>query len=221
MTPDKIRFGAILLLLPLGALSISAHQNSDLRETLAHGQIQSGHNSLGCVDCHKEPNASWRQQIQANVQFAMGTRTGPVDFGYQPITSGVCLDCHTRPNERHPIYRFREPRFQEALETVDATSCLGCHSEHTNARAETEVGFCVACHADLEMKSDPVDVPHVTLIKSEDWSSCLGCHDFHGNHIHSAPKAVDDAYSVEALRAYLDAGPSPYGSQKQYEAKQP
>lgn len=219
MTPDKIRYAALLLMIPIILLSTAALSVPELRTATAHGPIQSGHAELGCADCHEKPDASWRQQIQANVQYAIGLRVEPVDFGYQTVTSATCLGCHERPNDRHPIYRFREPRFQDALTAVDATSCLGCHSEHTDARSFASVDFCSACHEDLQLKSDPIDVPHHTLIAEENWSSCLGCHDFHGNHTHKVPTVLSAVFSVEDLKNYLAAGPSPYGSEKRYEAK--
>ena len=221
MTPQRIRYAALFLLIPFGALAVSAFQNDVVLRAVAHGPIQADHASLECSDCHVRPEASWRQQIQANVRFVVGAREDPVDFGYQAIESLTCIGCHERPNERHPIYRFREPRFLEAKEVVDATSCLGCHTEHTDARSFAQVDFCIACHGDLELKSDPLDVSHVALIKEERWGTCLGCHDFHGNHTHEVPKLIEAAFDVEDLRAYLADGPSPYGTEKIYEAKDP
>lgn len=221
MTPQHIRYTALLLLIPFGALAVSAFQNQTVLRTVAHGPIQVDHANLGCSDCHIAPDATWRQQIQANLRYVVGARSEAVDFGYHPVTSDTCLGCHERPNERHPIYRFREARFQDAQEIVDATSCLGCHTEHTNERAFAQVDFCVACHSDLELKTDPLDVSHVQLIKVENWGSCLGCHDFHGNHAYEAPKLLDAAFDVDALEAYFADGSNPYGTEKLYEAKDP
>lgn len=212
---------ALLLLIPFGFLSFAAVQTPSMQRTLAHGPIQAGHAELGCSDCHVDPDSSWRQQIQANLRYVVGARTEPVDFGYHPVTSVTCLTCHERPNERHPIYRFREARFQDAQEIVDATTCLGCHTEHTNERSFAQLDTCMACHSDLELKSDPLDVPHITLIENDNWDSCLGCHDFHGNHTHEVPTLLDAAFDADALRDYLAAGPSPYGTEKRYEAKDP
>lgn len=218
MNPDKIRYAALGLLVPVTYLCFAAFQTPVIQQALAHGPIQIGHDTLECNDCHKKPDASWRQQIQANVHYVVGARSEPVDFGYHPVESSTCLDCHDRPNERHPVYRFREPRFQEALEQVDASSCLGCHSEHANERSFADIEFCSACHEDLKLQSDPVDVAHETLIANDDWGTCMGCHDYHGNHIYQTPTILSSAISVDELRAYLSAGPNPYGSRKRYEA---
>ena len=221
MTPRRIRIFALSLLFPVGVLGVFALESPAMNTVLAHGPIQVGHEELACADCHRAPEASWRQQIQANVQYALGTRAHPVDFGYQPITSVTCIGCHDRPNDRHPIYRFREARFRDALDVVDATSCLGCHTEHTDERAFAALDFCQACHEPLELKSDPLDIDHVTLIKADEWESCLGCHDFHGNHVHRVPTVVAEAFNADPLHDYLKSGPSPYGITKQYEGKTP
>ena len=221
MTPDKIRYAALFLLVPIGLLGLATLNTPSMQVSLAHGPIQSGHEDLECVQCHITPDASWRQQIQANVRYTLGRRLTPVDFGYKHVDSDTCLSCHERSNERHPIYRFREPRFHEALAQVDATSCLGCHSEHAAERSFVEVSFCSACHASLELKSDPIDVSHKALITQKKWESCLGCHDFHGNHVFETPLRVKDAFRTEELRSYLAAGPSPYGDTKQFGADAP
>lgn len=221
ITPDKIRNTALFMIVPIGLLSLLTLNAPDLHPSLAHGPIQAGHEDVQCVQCHLKPDATWRQQIQANARFAIGLRRQSVDFGYQVVDTDTCLSCHERPNERHPIYRFNEPRFREALKVVDATSCLGCHTEHTAARSFASVDFCAACHADLALKSDPLDVLHATLAGDKNWGSCLGCHDFHGNHVFESPVRLNMAFPVEALRDYLAAGPSPYGTQKQFEAIEP
>jgi cytochrome c553 len=219
ITPDAIRIFALVVTLPVVAASVAVLAKPSLKQVLAHGPIQVGHESTECTDCHRREDASLRQQIQANIQFALGNRENSVDFGYLPVTSSDCLDCHERPNERHPIYRFREPRFSEAVEIVNATSCLGCHTEHTGQRSFSDVGVCGACHGDLKLLNDPVDVPHETLVRDKKWQTCLGCHDFHGNHIYKAPKLLIEAAPVQDIVDYLAAGESPYGMGKLYEAE--
>ena len=191
-----IRLFALILILPITALSVFATTNPVLKKSLAHGPIQVGHKEIQCLSCHQRDDTTWRQQIQANVQYALGHRKAAVDFGYLPVTSTQCLDCHQRPNERHPIYRFREPRFAEAVEKIKATSCLGCHTEHTAERSFAAVEFCAACHNDLKLSNDPLDVSHEILAKDKKWETCLGCHDFHGNHRQRTPKLLIDAAPI-------------------------
>lgn len=219
LSPSGIRKFALLLSLPVTAWCITTLSTPTLRTALAHGPIQSGHGELTCVQCHERPNATWRQQIQANTRFAIGVRARPVSFGYVPIDAETCIGCHERPNERHPIYRFREPRFEDAKSVVDATSCLGCHSEHTGMRAEASTDYCRACHDELIVKSDPLDISHAELIGEKRWTSCLGCHDFHGNHAFKPPEKLGAAIAIEEIRAYLGDGPDPYGTPKLYEAE--
>lgn len=207
------------MLVPMGALAAAALFVPQVHKTVSHGPIQTDHNDLDCTDCHKGTQATWRQQIQANVQYTLGRRSQPVDFGHRSVASGDCMACHDRPNERHPIYRFREPRFQQAVTNIEATSCLGCHSEHANARSFVEIDFCQFCHDDLVLKNDPVDVPHAQLVADENWQSCLGCHDFHGNHVHTSPTQLASAIPASEIREYLKNKSSPYGAEKLYGAK--
>lgn len=215
----RVRRFALLLATPLvlaaGTIAVTDRGNS----LIAHGPIQTGHSDIDCADCHAPAPGSARQQIQANLRHLAGLRSVPADFGYAPVSSAQCLDCHERPNERHPIYRFREPRFTEARDVVEATSCLGCHSEHRAERVSAELTFCRACHGELELKLDPLDVPHHELVAAGDWNSCLGCHDFHGNHARTPQTRVLDAHEVEALLDYLKNGASPYGREKIFKAE--
>lgn len=219
ITPDRIRIFALLLMIPFAVGAVAVLAKPSFQEVLAHGPIQAGHENVQCTDCHRRDDATLRQQIQANLHYALGNRENSVDFGYLPVTSSDCLDCHERPNERHPIYRFREPRFAEAVEVVNATSCMGCHTEHTDQRSFSDVGVCAACHGDLKLVNDPVDVSHETLVREKQWQTCLGCHDFHGNHTYKAPKLMVEAVPVQDIEDYLAAGDSPYGTEKLYKAE--
>ena len=219
ITPQTIRFFSLILILPVAFIGVVVLDNPSFSTVVAHGPIQVGHENILCADCHRKTGSTLRQQIQANVNYVLGARENAVDFGYLPVTSSECLDCHERPNERHPIYRFREPRFAEANEVVNATSCMGCHTEHTDQRSFVEIDVCSACHDDLIVLNDPVDVPHDILVKDQQWQSCLGCHDFHGNHNHKTPKLLIEAAPVQTIIDYLAAGNSPYGVDKLYKAK--
>ena len=212
-----IRKLALLGAVPFLILAVFAFQSPSSMAKLAHGPLLADHQGISCGACHLEAEGTTRQQIQANLHHLLRLRADPVDFGYQPVMSAQCLACHARPNERHPIYRFREPRFSEALSVVDATNCLGCHGEHTQELSFAEIGFCRACHQDLKLRSDPIRPSHAARISSADWAGCLTCHDYHGNHAFKAPVLDADAASVDAIRRYLISGPSPYGDKKIYE----
>ncbi|MEM7241063.1 MAG: hypothetical protein AAF429_02660 [Pseudomonadota bacterium] len=218
----KIRLLAFIISLPVLGLAAVAISVPDYQFMIAHGPIQKGHANVDCSGCHVPATGTTRQQVQANFKRLVGLREDKIDFGFAAVNSETCLNCHERPNERHPIYRFNEPRFQQARAEVAATSCLGCHSEHSDARVMAEVGqtFCVHCHEDLVLKNDPLDQSHVALIEAGQWGSCLGCHDFHGNHAHKAQIRVADAFGPAAIKAYLGNGPSPFGTKKIYEAKE-
>lgn len=187
----------------------------------AKGPMNTGHGKLACATCHKNAPGSFRQQIQANLRHALGWREVPAFFGRLPVSNADCMACHERPNDRHPVYRFLEPRFSRARETLRPHQCVSCHAEHHGKRVTLgEIGYCVNCHKDTRLKKDPIDVPHADLIARKQWDSCLGCHDFHGNHIMQTEKSVDKRTSTKRIRAYFDGGSSPYGTNLHYKAKQ-
>lgn len=216
---NKLRATALAISVPFllyGLIFLFTEKDDEFFST---GTIQHAHQDLVCADCHVESKGTVRQQIQANVKYALGKREHPADFGFQDVTSVQCLTCHERPNDRHPIYRFREPRFVDAIAEIDATSCLGCHSEHVNEKVSTGIEFCSACHQELEVKDDPIDVAHTQLIENEQWNTCLGCHDFHGNHRRETQVNVDDRFLDGDIKDYFAAGKSPYGNDLFYEAE--
>ncbi len=216
-----VRIWALLAVLPTAVWAGFALTQANIKTSLAHGPLIAAHDGVACVQCHKETQGTVRQQVQAQVRYVLGLRETPVDFGYAAVQSDQCLACHARPNERHPIYRFREPRFAEAVTQVEARSCLGCHSEHRPEIVTAQPTLCQACHGDLVVKNDPVDVPHVTLVAQDNWRSCLGCHDFHGNHAFKPPSKLAEALPEPAIWAYFEGGADPYGSPKLYEGKEP
>jgi hypothetical protein len=71
-----------------------------------------------------------RQQIQANLPHWLGLRQTGASFGHEPLASRHRLDCHSRDKDRHPTFRFREPRFAGVVATPDTRTCLSCHAEH-------------------------------------------------------------------------------------------
>jgi len=222
MPPAKsLRLYAALMIVPVTALSVSVMIPGQGQRVLAHGPLLEKHDGLACSTCHLPALGSTRQQIQAELRHMVGLRQTPVDFGYQPVRSDQCLHCHARANERHPIYQFQEPRFRQALTEVAATSCLGCHSEHGDVKIHSGSSFCSACHDGLALKTDPLDVSHVTLIRESRWDSCMGCHDFHGNHGHNIPDRIENALPIHEVQAYLRGGHDPYGAFKYYRGATP
>lgn len=219
LSTKSLRKTALAVGLPVAVAGIIVLQAAPAKTVIAHGPIQSGHADISCDGCHTPSAGTIRQQIQANLHYALGWRETHADFGFGPVSSDQCIDCHERANDRHPIYRFNEPRFVEVLQTLDAASCLGCHSEHQAEVAFVEPQFCRNCHEDLRVKNDPIDVPHHDLISQKQWESCLGCHDFHGNHKRDTQLVLKDVIPIQEIRAYLADGPSPYGAVKTFEAR--
>jgi len=123
-------------------------------------------------------------------------------------------------DDRHPVYRFLEPRFADARAALAPQACTSCHAEHTGRRATVEPTACRHCHADIELQSDPVSTPHAELARVGAWDTCLGCHDFHGNHAITVPTALTDAASPAAIERYLAGGESPYEGEIRHTALQ-
>jgi hypothetical protein len=202
------------------SFAITTRMHNLLSPMLSHGEATKGHEDLMCTSCHETSDGTIRQQLQAKARNALLNTNYISDFGYKQVESKKCLSCHERPNERHPIHRFNEPRFMGAVKITQANSCIGCHVEHTGQLASIESeGFCSACHKELEMNNDPIDISHKKLIEASKWNTCMGCHDYHGNHNRSVPKIVNSAINVDIIRSYLDGNTSPYGLEKIYEGK--
>jgi predicted CXXCH cytochrome family protein len=207
-----IFFGVIFLMI------LMAPQNERLHVL---GPMTIGHESFKCNTCHSEPTGTLRQQLQANVKYWLNLRSSPVDIGKHHVSNEVCLKCHNRPNERHPVYRFNEPRYAEARAAIAPQNCISCHNEHQGKRVTiSSTNFCVNCHKETKIKNDPIDVPHDQLIAKNQWNTCMGCHDFHGNHEMVVSKKTSNQYNATLIQNYLDGkGSSPYSNKKLYDAK--
>lgn len=183
------------------------------------GPMNSGHADVSCIACHADAKGNLMQQMQSNIEHAVGMRKNGADFGTSDVTTNNCLSCHDRPNDRHPTHRFTEPRFSDAIKQIDATTCITCHTEHKGERvtvASVSMNYCMNCHKDLEVEEDPLDVSHKTLIANEQWFTCIECHDFHGNHTYEVPVRLKDTIPMKLIKAYLKGGADPYGNDKKY-----
>ena len=208
----QLGLGAGLL---CGAAALLALNAPGCEPFHAPGPMNSGHASLACVECHREAPGTVRQQLQtaASALLASGTDHGaPVDVGYKAVTNDECLACHIRPDDRHPVFRFLEPRFAQVRQVLHPEQCASCHREHAGVRITiAERTYCRHCHGETVLENDPLDVSHRELIATARWDSCLGCHDYHGNHDRTTPRRLRDAIPAAQLEAYFDGGPSPFG----------
>jgi hypothetical protein len=182
----------------------------------ANGPMAPGHETLSCAACHQQEVGTFRQRLQANVRYLLGWRATSVSLGHRPVGNAACLRCHERPNERHPVYRFLEPRYAKVRAAIAPQWCVSCHREHTGQRVTVAATICQHCHDRLKLRNDPIRPSHVDLIKLEQWESCLGCHDFHGNHKMWTPRQIEAAISTDRIRAYLHNADSPYGHKMYY-----
>jgi hypothetical protein len=184
------------------------------------GPMNTGHQELTCRTCHQPAPGTTRQQMQANARYLLGLRATPVDFGHKPVTNAMCLACHQRPNDRHPVFRFFEPRFAETRKHFQPQFCTTCHREHSGRRVTlSQTTFCLHCHTKIEMKQDPLPITHEQLILANRWESCLRCHDFHGNHVMITPTIIDEAPPVEQIQIYFAGSSSPYSARKFFKAQ--
>ena len=207
--------GLIGLVLGVGlfyALTLEANE-----EYVSIGPMNTGHDDLSCFACHADAKGNLAQQVQSNISYTFGARENSVDFGTQDVTLDNCLQCHDRPNDRHPTHRFSEPRFKDAIRNIDATTCLTCHSEHHGERVSVKsIDYCMNCHQDLVVENDPLDIDHETLIAKEEWFTCIQCHDFHGNHKYEVPTKLKDTIPMDAIQTYFKGGTDPFGNDKKY-----
>lgn len=198
-------------LVVLAGIILFRPQNENLR---VGGPLIRGHEVLKCNACHGEGEGTSRQQIQANVRYFLGLRTEKVEFGHAAVTNESCLKCHDRTNERHPVYRFNEPRYLKVRKILKPQECSSCHKEHQgNFLTLPNMGFCMHCHQTLAVKNDKIIPPHKSLIGSKQWTTCLRCHDFHGNHNLKLPQDLKFAFKQKLLNNYFSGKTkSPYGA---------
>lgn len=179
------------------------------------GSMTHGHEGMACEECHRPAAGSMRQQLQAKASYLLDFRSTDADFITAAPTDSECQDCHVRANDRHPVYRFLEPRFAEARNAIHPESCMSCHTEHRGERLNvSRVGadYCQHCHAETVVNNDPLEVSHTDLISQQRWASCLQCHDFHGTHEYTLPTSIRDTISRVSLMDYLKDGASVYGT---------
>ena len=200
------RAGAVVALLP--ALWLAP----GLQDSVPHHQHNLGHERLECSDCHRSAPGTLRQQLQAKVDFWLGRREVNAAFAFEAVDNRACLYCHQRAQDQHPAHRFLEPRFAEVRATLGPQRCVSCHREHQQVRVTlADIGYCVACHKELEVKKDRIAPTHTELIKASRWETCLGCHDFHNNHAWKVPEKLSEAIGPDRIRDYFATGKSPYG----------
>jgi len=192
-------------------------QNSWMK---AAGPMNIGHEELECEECHRPATGTVRQQLQANLQYALGNRDNLVDVKNLPVRNEDCVACHRRPKDNHPVFRFFEPRFKKARQKLQPQHCNSCHQEHSGKRVTMDPKNCVVCHKKLVLKKDGLDVSHKTIIKHKRWDTCMGCHDFHGNHKMKVTSRLLQMHPPRQITAYFDGADSPYSKEKKYSAKE-
>jgi len=63
------KLGIIIGLVSLAVLLLPDYDNFHAR-----GPMNSGHDTIKCESCHQDAPGSYRQQIQANLRYALGLR---------------------------------------------------------------------------------------------------------------------------------------------------
>lgn len=206
--------GLILAAIILGLLS-----RPSLHDLRAPGAFNTGHENLKCEECHEPSDGSIRQQIQANLSYLLNNRSEVAAFNFTFPDNKDCLACHEREDDKHPVYRFNEPRFLEARKAFQPQYCVSCHKEHNGVRVTSDPENCQYCHEEIEIKDEVLDISHTDLIKLKDWDTCLSCHDFHGNHIMKTPRKIEDMLDKKHIIEYLNGGKDPYSDKKTAKSK--
>ncbi|MDH5219273.1 MAG: cytochrome c3 family protein [Gammaproteobacteria bacterium] len=187
---------------------------------LSPGEMTPGHENLSCKMCHQNAPGSIRQQLQAKTQFWLGNREKDAELGFAQVGNSRCQSCHQRPKDRHPVYRFLEPRFKKVRQELAPQYCASCHREHRAQRVSMSPSACKACHAKLSLKRDPLTITHKSLVEKKQWNTCLGCHDYHGNHALKSPSLILGRIKEQEILEYFGAGDTPYPLPKKYKAKE-
>ncbi len=209
------RYIGLLAGIALGLLLVGFLNFPGRNSVVAKGPLNTGHEGLGCQECHAPVRGTVAQEVSSNVYPWLGLRKSTIGFGSEDVDSKDCLACHERPDDRHPISRFLEPRFAEVRGHIKVYECMACHTEHQGKRVTLPtIGFCTHCHQGTELKNDPISPTHVELVRSESWDTCLQWHDFHGNHKITTPQRIEEGVSEERVWSYFNGAPSPYSLQK-------
>lgn len=130
------------------------------------GPLSNGHYQLTekCEVCHAD---------------AFG---GEKDTG--EVLQAACIKCHgderKKPQDSHPLAKFKDPRNADRLEKINALRCVTCHTEHrmeiTLKDGLTQpLDVCFQCHEDIaEDRPTHEGMP---------FNSCKdsGCHNYHNN----------------------------------------
>ncbi len=152
---------ALQSVVALGLLLVAFLTFPDRNALVAKGPMNTGHEGLGCQECHSAVAGTAAQQLNSNVYDWLGLRESTIGFGSEDVGNAACLDCHERPDDRHPISRFLEPRFADAREHIEAHMCVACHTEHQGVRVtQPTIGFCTHCHQDTSLEDDPITPTH-------------------------------------------------------------
>ncbi len=136
--------------------------NADDKTLFMPGALTDGHHQLSgsCDSCHTN------------------------NFADDSDMQTACLECHgderKKPFDSHPKSKFSDPRNADLLATIDAVSCITCHTEHkpeiTLANGLTrQQDLCFHCHQNIAE-----DRPSHEGMGFETCASA-GCHNFHDN----------------------------------------
>ena len=213
------RYAGLVAGAALGLLLVGLLIFPERSSLVAKGPMNTGHEGMACQECHAPVPGTAAQQFSSNVHHWLGLREHATGFGSQDVGSAICLDCHERPDDRHPISRFLESRFADQRQHIAAHTCIACHTEHHGMRVtRPTTGFCTHCHQDTSLEEDPISPTHEELVQTESWTTCLQCHDFHGNHVRTTPVSLDEGVPEEQVWDYFLGGPSPYGDEKHADA---
>lgn len=99
--------------------------------------------------------------------------------GFKKVSNETCSRCHEAElaQDIHGEKKFRDIRWAEKLENLDALTCTACHNEHVQMYGRgvhLQPDLCMACHQGIvegDMKS------HDGFTEEGCWTA--GCHNYH------------------------------------------
>jgi formate-dependent nitrite reductase cytochrome c552 subunit len=100
------------------------------------------------------------------------------------VLQAACIRCHgddrKKPQDSHPLAKFKDPRNADRLEKINALNCVTCHTEHRREITLKDgltqpLDVCFHCHAKVaEDRPTHEGMPFDTCKDS-------GCHNYHNN----------------------------------------
>lgn len=126
-----------------------------------------------------EQKAIFLPGVTSEGHFGFEASCASCHDGFKKVSNETCNRCHEAElaKDLHGEKKFRDIRWAEKLESLDALTCTACHNEHVQMYGRgvhLQPDLCMACHQGIiegEMTS------HDGFTADGCWTA--GCHNYH------------------------------------------